>query len=399
MSISVRAATDADWATMQFLDGVAFGVVAEGSVKALWRASMPAGQMVLAEEDGQAVGEAGYLSMDVTVPGGASLPACGISYVSVLPTHRRRGILRKMFTPLHEMITATGAPIAMLTASDAAIYPRFGYGPAITGRTVSVDRRFAQFHSSAPDIGGVRFAQAEFARRELPVSYDRWRAVTPGAQSRSAAEWDFIFTDEESLRQGMSPRYYVVHPDGYAIYRANDFFTGANPPEAVVSEFRAATPEAAAALWRALCGLDLSATVTVRDAADESIRLLLTDYRLPKASGFHDVLWVRIMKVAEALSARTYLADVAVTLDVRDPFLDAGGAFRLIARDGVGECARTDQPADVSLDLDVLGAVYLGAHTFTEYAQAGRIAGDPALLRALDAAFASERPAQLGWAF
>src|SRR5262245_41598206 len=48
----------------------------------------------MAAWDGDAiVGTAGAFSFRMTVPGGASVPAAGVTMVSVAATHRRRGVL------------------------------------------------------------------------------------------------------------------------------------------------------------------------------------------------------------------------------------------------------------------------------------------------------------------
>src|SRR5918912_1798120 len=44
-------------------------------------------------EGDEIVGGAGAFSFDVTVPGGAAIPAAGLTMVGVHPTHRRRGVL------------------------------------------------------------------------------------------------------------------------------------------------------------------------------------------------------------------------------------------------------------------------------------------------------------------
>jgi predicted acetyltransferase len=47
-------------------------------------------------EDGRIVGCAGVFSQEMFVPGGAVVPTAGVTLVGVLPTHRRRGILREL---------------------------------------------------------------------------------------------------------------------------------------------------------------------------------------------------------------------------------------------------------------------------------------------------------------
>src|SRR4051794_8901962 len=81
-------------------------------------------------EDGRIVGAGRNYSFEVTVPGGGLLPAAAISWISVLPTHRRRGILTGTMAALHADARDHGEPVGILTASESAIYGRFGYGIA-----------------------------------------------------------------------------------------------------------------------------------------------------------------------------------------------------------------------------------------------------------------------------
>jgi GNAT superfamily N-acetyltransferase len=56
---------------------------------------LPADRVYVAWEGGRAVGGLGAFPFQLTVPGGR-VPAAGVTIAGVLPTHRRRGILRAM---------------------------------------------------------------------------------------------------------------------------------------------------------------------------------------------------------------------------------------------------------------------------------------------------------------
>ncbi|WP_430334739.1 enhanced intracellular survival protein Eis [Rhodococcus sp. ACT016] len=395
--IRIRAATESDWPAIELLDSVAFGYHPVPEERTLAKALMRVEDMVLATDDGHPVGLAAHLPLEVTVPGGQQLPTRGVSWVSVAPTHRRRGVLRAMFGHLHQQIAATGVPLSALTASDAGIYGRFGYGPATVAADVTLDRRFARFRGDAPDPGGVRLADATSAARHLPEVYDRWRRIAPGAQARPKPHWDFTFADPEGNRQGGSALFFLLHADGYAMFRRRG---EDGQRTAVVEELVAATDGAHAALWRALCGLDLMDHVEASVHAADPLRLMLTDSRLVRTTRVADDLWLRIMDVPAALEARTYAADLDTVIEVRDPYLDAGGTFALTVRDGHAQCRRTDTAPRIALDLDVLGSVYLGDHRIRPFAAAGRVrAASDRDLAQFDSAFASDRPAVLGWGF
>jgi predicted acetyltransferase len=87
-------------------------------------------RLLAAEEDGRLVGAAGAFSFAMTVPGGGAIPVAGVTWVGVLPTHRRRGVLNALMRRQLDDVVERGEPIAVLTASEASIYGRYGYGLA-----------------------------------------------------------------------------------------------------------------------------------------------------------------------------------------------------------------------------------------------------------------------------
>ena len=93
-------------------------------------------------------------------------------------------------------------------------------------------------------------------------------------------------------------------------------------------------------------------------------------------------------------------ADVSVVLDISDDVLGGGGRFALETRDRRARCVPTDGAADVHADLSVLGSLYLGAHRASAFATARRLrCNDSVRVAQLDAAFATDVPAELGYGF
>ena len=90
-------------------------------------------------EGPEIVATAGIFSYEMTVPGGA-LPCAGVTRVSVLSTHRRRGLLTGMMRRQLDDMHQRGEPLAALYASEAPIYGRFGYGLATYQAAVEIDR-------------------------------------------------------------------------------------------------------------------------------------------------------------------------------------------------------------------------------------------------------------------
>lgn len=392
----MRTAQDDDWPQLALLEAAGFGSFPHPQQVEALRTMVPPDGAVVACDGGEVIGVAFYLDLRLTVPGGAVLPAAGISGVVVAPTHRRRGVLRAMYVELHRRIADSGYPLAALTASEGGIYGRFGYGPATVDQELTIDRRFAVFHPDAPDPGGVRLVRAGDHRDEFAAIYDRCRERTPGGLVRPTALWDDLLADREGDRDGGTAWMALLHPDGYALYRVH----GTTSKTVRVAELRAVTAEAHAALWRALLGMDLMQTVVIGTYPDDPLPYLLTDTRLARTTARTDEGWLRLMDVAAALQARSYAAELSAVVDVSDGFRGDGGRFALEIRDGRAQCTPTDAPADAELDLDVLGSLYLGTHRATALAAANRLrCRQPGLASRLDAAFVSAVPAQLGFFF
>jgi len=346
-------------------------------------------------DDGVIVGLAGSFGFEVTVPGGASLPTQGVTWVSVATTHRRQGILRELMRDQHQGFADEGLALSLLTASEGGIYGRFGYGQAGRARTVKVKRRFVRFRRDAPGVGGVRLVDGAEARSRAPEVHRRWAALTPGAVSRDDRWWDYLLLDRADQRDGASALFHLLHADGYASYRIHQ-------PDSTcrVVDVFAATDEAHGALWRTLLGLDLIDTVTSESCpVDDPLPFLLEDTRQVRTSKMADGLWARILDVAAVLQARRYPVEIDVVLDLTDPFLDLGGRFRLRGGPDGAQCERVTATPEVHLEIGTLGTLVFGVHRASTLARAGLIGVEPRVLGRLDAALAGEREVRHGTPF
>lgn len=391
-----RDAVEDDWPGIRLLAATSYGVFWHPETFEAWRTLMPPRSSVVVSDGDDVVAMAHYLDLSLTVPGGALLPIAGITWVGVAPTHRRRGLLRAMYTELHDRFAEAGYVAAGLTATEGGIYGRFGYGPATIDTELTLDRRFVQFHSTAPDPGGVRIVRPGEHRDQLAEIHDRYRLSTPGGLKRPTPLWDDLLTDWDDSRGGGTQWNCFLHADGYVLYRVH---RGA-ARNVRVEEFTAVTPEAHAALWRALMGLDLVETIGVTSHPADPLPYLLANPRLVHTTGAEDGLWLRLMDLPAALQTRTYAVDLDTVIEVDDGFRSDGGRFALRIAGGVACCDPTDRPVEFTMGLDVLGSLYLGVHSARTLATANRIrGGTPESLARLDAAFRSAVPAQLGFNF
>lgn len=330
----------------------------------------------------QFVGAAGAFSRTMTVPGG-ELPVAAVTSVAVRPTHRRRGVLTSLMrAQLHDLHDRRAEPVAVLWASEALIYGRFGYGLGARGANLRVDLTRAAYR---PGIdtgeGRVELLDREKALPDLRTVYDAQRVRVPGFLDRRDAWWDFVLRDAERHREGRTAlRFAVVRePDGsasgYAAYAQKPAW-GENGPdsEVLVRDLAASTPQGYAAIWKFLFGIDLHRRLTAgHAAADEVLPHLLLDARAAQLR-VGDQLWIRVVDAGRALSARRYAVPLDVVLDLTDDFCPWNtGRWRLTGDADAARCERTHEPADLELTAAELGAIYLGGTTPAQLAAAGRI--------------------------
>jgi predicted acetyltransferase len=342
-----------------------------------WLKTFELERMHAALDDGSIVGGTGALTLRMTVPGGAALPCAGVTVVGVLPTHRRRGILRSMMRAQLDDVHERGEPIAALWASEETIYGRYGYGLASLSLELDIPRVHGAFRSGIKQIGGVRLVDPPEAAKLMAPVYDAVRIVTPGMYERSPAWWEQrILVDLPEWRFGAGPKINaVLEVDGvaqaYAIYRLNVSFGNLGPETKVqTQEVIGVTPAATASIWRYLLDVDWTQTIGARIlAVDHPLLLLLARLNLSRPT-LSDGLWVRLVDVGAALSARSYAGGGAVVFDVRDEFCEwNAGRWKVEA----GAAERTDEAADLALDVAALGSVYLGGFTFRELCRAQQV--------------------------
>ncbi|MGB3696457.1 MAG: GNAT family N-acetyltransferase [Gordonia sp. (in: high G+C Gram-positive bacteria)] len=325
-----------------------------------------------------------YFPVPVTVPGGGVATTAGLSWVSVSATHRRRGLLRRMLTEQYRTWRERGFPLATLTASEGGIYERFGFGPAAFSHRVRIAPPAAEFRTPAPADSRVRYGSQEQVVRHVPTIHARWAAGRNGAITRPETWWPSILADRSFRRNSQtSGLHYLLHADGYAAYRID-----ARDKTAIVGDFVAATPQAHTDLWRVLTSLDLVSAVTASIPVDDPLPHKLVDARALEISGRPDELWASILDVKDALELRSYAADGDLVLAVTDGFGDRAGHYRLRVAGGRGSVERTDDPAQLTIDIATLSSVYLGGISVREMTAAGRIAADADTAAAFAALFA-----------
>ncbi|MGI9586138.1 MAG: GNAT family N-acetyltransferase, partial [Acidimicrobiia bacterium] len=314
--------------------------------------------------------------------------------VTVFPTHRRMGVMRGMMERHLDAAAEADYPVAALWASETSIYDRFGYGVATKGNEVEMRGPTIQFRNSVPS-GQVERVTLEKAKDTLPPIFDRFSLTTPGMFGRNEAWWaNEVLADDEWMKRQRTAIRVVAHRgeeghDGYAIYRQKSDGTpdGHANGSIDVSEVVAETPDAHASLWSYLTNIDGYPIVKYwAMPVDDPLPLIVTEPRRVHTTRQWDALWVRILDVEAALSSRSYERDGSLTFSVVDPFRPStDGVYTLDIVDGIGTCTRSANDAELDVDIDVLGALFLGGANAVAYGAAGRIRGESVAVSELNA--------------
>lgn len=398
-NIRIRLATEDDWLAVYRNQARIYGTSAETQDIDAWKRRVRLGDVLVAEDVSDPdhpflVGTSLYYRLRLTVPGGASLDAAWLAMITVAATHQNRGIWQRISVEGFQILQERGYPILCGVPTQPPTYEIMGAGVASYCRTFHVDSRAAELRDK-PQSNRAREVTAAEAAHLLPELFDRWCAKTHGELTRDANWWADFLEDRASQRDDGSPLNFVIHPDGFLTYRVLGAPAHAfRPPfgTVVIQDFCPITDEAHTELLSTLSGFEIFDNIVIRVPVDDPLPLKLKDQAAAQTAELNDFLWIRVMKVPEVLSARTYSADVDITLEVTDPLGVAGGRFRLQTHDGVGKCTPHDGPVDIRLGLGELGTIYMGAHRATELHRAHRITElRDGALRALDAAFCTER--------
>ncbi|MFD9123655.1 GNAT family N-acetyltransferase [Kitasatospora sp. NPDC059571] len=382
--LTVRPLAAEEWDGWYRRLEVAFGGAEEpAEERELWQALTEVDRSFVICEDGLPVGGGGSFGFRMAVPGGAVVPCAGVTMVGVLPTHRRRGGLTVLMRRLLADVRGRGEALAVLTASEAGIYGRFGFGRGTWRLAVTAACREVALDA---DGAGVRLRLAD-PLESLPACEELYAGLVPlrpGMLERRPG-WEQLPRLQAAGREGWSPLQCVLAEEpgtgrllGYARYAVKGGWAEDGRPvgRARVRDVEAVAPRVYARLWRYLLELDLVESVYAGDRpVDDPLLHLVSDVRRLDAR-VSDALYVRPVEVGAALELRGYAAPVDVVLEVADAFCPwNAGRWRLrcAGPGGAATCRRTEDAAGLALDVRDLGAVFLGGTTLAALAAAGRV--------------------------
>lgn len=335
----------------------------------------------------------------LTVPGG-EIDMWAISSVTVAGTHRRRGIARNLLEGELRAAAAAGVPIAGLTASEATIYGRYGFAPAIPVLRMTIDTKPAGW-VGAPVPGRVLYSDKATLADDLERLHEQSRPARAGQIAGWRGRWERMAGVAASDKDAASVRG-IRYLDADGVVRGAMAYTLSEMPGGFRSELRVriiqtTSDEALRAIWQFVVQHDLVARASVDlRPLDDPLPWLVADQRAV-TSEVHDHGWLRILDVPAALTSRTYAASMDAVLRVDDPLGLAAGTWRAtVDESGRMTLSQTDAEPDISLGIAELSAIYAGGVSPTALAAAGRLCGAAEDVTALARAFRTEPAPLLG---
>ena len=404
MDIDIRPIGRQQWEAFQRTTAAAFGFAPDPDESSFAAEHYEFDRSLAAFDGDRIVGTGGAYSLELTLPGLTNVPAGGLTWIGVLPSHRRRGILRGLVERHFDDVEAHGEPLSLLYASESVIYGRFGYGSATQLAWYRIDPRHGAFSTRVRlPAGQVRMVDGDEAWALLPELHERFRRTQPGELRRPTWYWRRALDDPAwASRRDRGPRFNAVYEaepgqvEGAVAWRCDERWSqGLADSRITVLDLYALTPQATAALWRFVLDLDLAAEVRLgARPLDEPLRWLLADPRRLRTSHVADGLWARLLDLPAALAARRYATAGTLVLEVGDALRPRNqGRFRLDGGPDRAACAPTRAEPDLVVDVSDLGAAYLGGTRLASLARAGRVLeARPGALRRADAMFAADPP-------
>jgi predicted acetyltransferase len=396
MKFQLRPVRDDEVEVFGVTVGMAMGLDTYEDFPVIMRNLLPLERTIGAFDNDRLVGTLATFPFQLSVPGGV-VPMAGTSVIGVLPTHRRRGLLRAMMQNHLQDSQQRGDVVSGLWASETTIYGRFDYATAAHLVDARVDRHFADLDDVVSSAGSVRLVSRDEALQLFPEIYRLASIQVPGMPSRSPGWWQHKrLNDAKWRREGASSfRYAVIQVGekytGYALYRQTGVWRdGGYQGRLIVVELVAIDTPSRLELWRFLHGVDLVTTIELwNQPVDDPVAWRLRDQRR-LARTVRDSLWIRILDIPRALAARRYPIPGRLVLEVTGGMLQEDhGRFELEATGSGAECRPTTAAPDITLPLSLLSSIYLGGNRLTTLARAGGVCGSADAINRADALFAS----------
>ena len=303
MPITFRTAEESDWEAICRVDGrnFGFGYTPERDRKAPAPSTTSAGSNWPSTAR-RSSPSSGVFTLQVTVPGAGHLPMGGLTWVSTSATHRRQGLLTQLMARSLADVDRRGEPVAMLGASEG--------GDLRAIRIRSRDAAAGDLDRSPAGAGAARVPTEARRACGSSMATRRWSHVAEvwsrfhrnrvgrGRPQRGVASVPLRRSERPNAAGSVRRSTLPIATDTRSIESGCNGTTASRPTTCDVIELVANTPDAHAALWHTLLGVDLVGPITSRQVPiDDPLPYLLTNPRALETTALNDGVWVNVRDV------------------------------------------------------------------------------------------------------
>lgn len=331
-----------------------------------------------------------FASWDGTInPGRGMAPTNFITDVTVQASHRRRGLMNALMTTDLDEARERGDVFAVLTATDARLYGRFGFGVTATARSLEIESG-PKFQIMTEPVGHSVFADPSAIADLRRSLFERFHADQFWSVGRAEHYWTSGF---DWTRQQPVPRRAAVHfdadgePDGTVVFSVED-------EQLRIIDLLGLNAGAEIELLRLLGHGEVHEKISWPRCHDARHPLpwALADPRVVRTVKEFDTVWVRVLDVERALALRSFDHDGSVTLRIQDPQGHCDGTWQIVVEDGHATATATTNDADVDIKVSAFSTLLSGLGSAVELAVAGLASGSPEVLTSTSRLFSTVHP-------
>ncbi|MGO1385562.1 MAG: GNAT family N-acetyltransferase [Arachnia sp.] len=331
-----------------------------------------------------------FASWDGTMNVGRGLvPTNFITDVTVQASHRRRGLMNALMSTDLAEARERNDVFAVLTATDARLYGRFGFGVTAGARRLEIESG-PKFQLRTEPVGHSVFTDpshiAELRQKIFQTfhTHQFWSVGRANHYWTSGFDWN---TQQPIPQRG------AVHFDEHGEPDATLVFSVTEDSLKIVDLIGTSTG-AEIELLRLLAHGEAHETIIWPRCHDSRHPLpwALEDSRVVRTTKEFDTVWVRVLDVERAVEMRQFDHDGSVTLEIRDKQDFCSGTYEISVEGGQATAVRTTGAADVAMDVAAFSTLLSGLQGAVELGVAGVAFGSRESLHRASRLFAKDNP-------
>lgn len=331
-----------------------------------------------------------FASWDGSLNAGLHLaPTNFITDVTVQASHRRRGLMKALMTLDLMEAKERGDVFAVLTATDARLYGRFGFGVTATARRLEIESG-PKLQFRREPVGHSVFADPDSISDLRRALFERFHTGQFWSVGRAEHYWSSSF---DWNKQTAVSRRAAVHFDEHGEPDATVVFA-VEEDHILILDLLGVSSAAEIELLRLLGhgeGHEKLIWPRCHDAR-HPLPWALADPRVVATTREFDTVWVRILDMEKAVEMRSFDHDGSITVEVVDTLNFCNDTWRIDVEDGRAHVARTTADADVSMHVSAFSTLLSGLQGATQLAVAGLASGSPEHLERMSTLFAKVNP-------